>query len=887
MAVEINKQYSPKEIESKWYSIWEDNNCFKPKEGKKKESYCIIMPPPNITGKLHIGHALNFTIQDTLIRHKRMQGYETLWIPGTDHAGIATQSVVEKIVQEKEGKIRLEYDREDFIKKIWQWKEKYNEIITNQLKKIGVSSDWNYYKFTMDDDANEAVKSVFVRLYNEGFIYQADYIVNWDTKLKSAISDIEVEYKELQGNFYHIKYFIKENNDQYLEVATTRPETLLGDTAVAVHPADERFNKLIGKTAIVPICNREVPIIADEYVDIEKGTGCLKVTPGHDFNDFNIGKRHNLPIMNIINEDGSLNDYGLQFKGINIQESRKPLVEELKKNNLLIAVNPHTHQVGHGERSKSIIEPMVSKQWFLKTEDMSRMAINAVETNKTKIIPKNWENNFYSWLREPRDWCISRQLWWGHRIPIFYCNSCNYQWASTYIETECPKCHSKKVKQDPDVLDTWFSSALWPMSTLGWPDKKTMEKKGMHKFFPTTSLITGFDIIFFWVARMMMMSLKFAKKIPFKDIYLHAIIRDKFGRKMSKSLGNGIDPIDVINEYGADALRLILISNSGYNRTINIDIEKIKDHRNFINKIWNAFRFLYPYLDNSDKELKNIRLLTQDERWIISELNHTIKEVNNSINIYRFDDACLAIYNFVYDKFCSWFIELSKQILQGSELIKKNQRATILKFTLKKIMALLHPFIPHVTEEIWKHIKDSDDELLIIHDFPEYNEQFEFVEEQELMNNLIEIITTIRNLRAIVGVKPKHNVNVEIFSKEQYIKSFLNSRKDDLLTQGKLKNVFIRDILEDRPKKSIMKPTKNTEIFLLIDENINIEEKINHLNNDRIKLLKEFEKYDKKLLNEKFIKNAKPTVIEEVKQKHLEIKNKLLSIDNNLDMLKS
>ena len=685
--------YNPKDLEKKWYNFWEKESFFKPKHGKQKETFCIIMPPPNVTGRLHAGHALDATTQDVLIRFKRMKGFETLYIPGIDHAGIATQNVVEKIIFKKEDKHLYNMKREDFLKKVWDWKKEYGDIINTQLRAMGVSADWDYSLFTMDTEANQSVRKAFVQLYNEKIIYQSNYIVNWDTELKSAISDAEVEHIETKGTFYTLLYNIKDSS-QKIEIATTRPETLFGDTAICVHPEDPRFQNIIGKTAITPLNNREIPIIVDTYVNREKGTGCLKVTPGHDFNDFEIGIRHKLPIINILNKDGTLNHEGLEWEGLPVLKARTKIVNRLNELNILKEKKEHLHSVGYGERSKKIIEPMVSKQWFVNVQYMAKDALHAVEKNHMKFFPKQWENTYFSWLRKPKDWCISRQLWWGHQIPVYYCNQCNHQWASELEPSQCSKCSQTDFYQDPDVLDTWFSSGLWPLSTLGWPNQERMKAKGFHKFYPSNVLITGHDIIFFWVARMMMMGIKFINEIPFHHVYIHAIIRDKQGQKMSKSLNNGIDPLKIIEEYGTDALRFTLAANSGYNFNLNLDPEKISGYRNFINKVWNAFRFVQPYLKNANNKLPNTKDLSTQERWIISELNGLTQKMNSSFEIYRYDNACSEIYVFVYEKFCSWFIEFSKPIINNKNKDLVTQRSTVLKYLFKKIISLLHPITP-------------------------------------------------------------------------------------------------------------------------------------------------------------------------------------------------
>lgn len=883
---ELSTVYSPKDCEAKWYKVWESGKYFKPKKGKTNKAYCIIVPPPNVTGKLHAGHALDITTQDTLIRFKRMKGFETLLLPGLDHAGISTQSVVEKMVWEQEKKTRRDFTREEFLKKIWAWKEEYGNTILDQQKAMGASCDWDYLTFTLDPIPNQAVKKFFVDLYNQKLIYQSDYIVNWDPALQSAVSDAEVEHKEVQGAFYHLQYKIK-GSDEILEVATTRPETLFGDTAVAVNPDDERFKHLIGKTAIIPLCNREVPIIGDEHVDLEKGTGCLKVTPGHDFNDFEIGKRHNLPIINILNLDGTLNEHGMEFKGMSAKEARKKTAKKLEELGILIETKIHMHPVGHGERSGVVIEPMISKQWFVDVKSMSKRAVTAVEKDETKFYPKEWENTYFSWLRDPKDWCISRQLWWGHQIPVFYCGACAHQWASESEEVECAKCKSKTIHQDPDVLDTWFSSGLWPMSTLGWPNPEAMKEKKFETFFPNSVLITGFDIIFFWVARMMMMSLKTQNQVPFKDVYIHAIVRDKLGRKMSKSLGNGIDPLDTIEQYGTDAFRFTLASSAGYNRTINLDPERISGYRNFINKIWNAYRFIQPHLDAGSAQISDIKKLDHHERWILSELNTTAKLMNESLEIYRYDDASSAVYSFVYDKYCSWFIELSKNILKGENTDIRAQRISVLKFVFKKILALLHPIIPFITEELWSHLKDENEDLLIVQDYPEYDLALEFKSDQEQMNKFVEVVTSIRNLRASVNIKPKDEVSVELFSDNHELVSYFRANLINFQELARVKNLKVGGKDLNRPNKSVMNITSHTEVFVPLEGVIDLKEQIARLEKELAKTTIDYNKNEAKMSNENFMKNAPPNICEEVRQIKIELTEKMNSLTENLNQFKN
>ena len=874
---ELPTTYSSKEAESKWYAKWEEGKYFKPKKGKQNKAFSIIVPPPNVTGKLHAGHALDITTQDTLIRFKRMKGFETLLLPGLDHAGIATQSVVEKMVWETEKKRRQDFGRTEFLKKIWQWKEEYGNTILDQQRAMGASCDWDYLTFTLDPIPNQAVKKFFVTLYNEGLIYQSDYIVNWDPELQSAVSEAEVEHKEIQGAFYHIRYQIKGTNE-FLEVATTRPETLLGDTAVAVNPNDDRFKHYINKTVIVPLCNREVPVIGDEYVDLEKGTGCLKVTPGHDFNDFEIGKRHNLPVINILNLDGTLNNHGMEWAGMTCKEARKKIAKRLEELELLVDTKNHIHPVGHGERSGAIIEPMISKQWFVNVQAMSSEAVLMVENGTTKFYPKEWENTYFAWLRNPKDWCVSRQLWWGHQIPVFYCKDCKHQWAAETEETVCIKCASKNIFQDPDVLDTWFSSALWPFSTLGWP----AESDDLKKFYPTSVLITGFDIIFFWVARMMMMTMKTTNQVPFEHVYIHAIVRDKLGRKMSKSLGNGIDPFDMIAQYGTDAFRFALASGAGYNRNINLDPDRIAGFRNFINKIWNAFRFIYPNINTASAIITDIKGLDHHERWILSELNTTAKMMNNSLETYRYDDACSAIYAFVYDKYCSWFIELSKNILKDNDEVIKSRRVSVLKFVFKKILALLHPITPFITEELWSYLKEPNEGMLIVEDYPEFDLAWEFTHDQDQMNKFIEVTTAIRNLRQSVNIKPKDEVKVEIFSDHHELVTYFRNSSNNFLELARVKDLKVGSKELTRPTRSVMSVTAYAEIFLPLDGVIDLDEQINRLKKELTKAQTEHSKLLAKKNNENFMKNAPPEVRDEVLSKEIEFSEKVDSLQASI-----
>ncbi len=882
---EIAKQFDPKGIEDKWYSAWMENKSFKPVKGEKG-SFTILMPPPNVTGKLHMGHALDHTIQDVLTRFKRMQGFETLWIPGADHAGIATQAKVEQKIFKEDGQTKRDLGREKFLEKVWEWKNEYGDHIINQVKKLGDSCDWDYFTFTMDEAPNKAVKKFFVDLYNEGLIYQSDYIINWDPVLQSAISDAEVEHKEVDGNFYHVQYKVKDSN-KVLEIATTRPETLFGDTGVAVNPNDDRYEDLIGKMAIVPLIDREVPIVADDHVDMETGTACLKVTPGHDFNDFEIGKRHDLEIIDILNDDGSFNEAAGPIQGLKGKEARKKTVQLLKESGLLVKTEQHKHQVGHGQRSDEVVEPRVSKQWFLNTEEMAKRSVEAVEKEDMKFFPKGWENTYYAYQKSPRPWCLSRQLWWGHQIPVYYCeeSGCENVWASEEEPTKCSKCDSENFKQDPDVLDTWFSSGLFPLSTLGWPDEEKMKEKGFDTFYPTSTLVTGFDIIFFWVARMMMMCEKATGKSPFSDVYIHAIVRDKDGKKMSKSLGNVIDPLEMIEEYGCDALRFSLAVSSGYNRNINLDPQKIEGYRNFVNKVWNAFRFIQPHLANANDAGFDVEDLHHHEKWILSELNKVIESVSASFDEYRFDEGCSAIYSFVYDKFCSWFIELSKGILNSQNEGLKKQRANVLKYCFRQITRLLHPVTPFITEELWQHLKNEGEGMIISEPWPAHRKDHVFEQDVSDMDHFMEIVTAIRNLRNSVNVKPKEEVEIRLFTDDESLARHFYKSRGYFKELAKVKAGKIKDKSVQRPAKSVMKATAHTDVFMPLEGVIDIDEYKDKLSRDLKKAKAEFEKVEKKLKNPKFMENAPDEVVAEVKEKFAGFEEQVSSIESSLQSL--
>ena len=754
----MEKSYNPKSFEDEIYKQWEEEGCFRAERDDNKVPFTIMMPPPNITGQLHMGHALDETYQDTLIRFKRMQGYCALWLPGTDHASIATEvKIVEQL--KKQGINKEDLSREEFLKLAWDWKEKYGGRIVTQLKKLGSSCDWSRLAFTMDKKCSRAVREVFVNLYNKGLIYHGNRIINWCPECRTALSDAEVEYTDEDSFFWHIKYYLEGSDTEGLVVATTRPETMFGDTAVAVNPADERYKKYIGKNVILPIINKPIPVVADEHADMEYGTGCVKITPAHDPNDFEVGLRHNLPVVCVMNEDGTMNELAGKYNGMDRYECRKKVVEELKTLGNLVKIEPHTHSVGHCYRCHTSIEPMVSKQWFVKMEPLARPAINAVMDKKTTFIPERFAKIYYNWMENVKDWCISRQLWWGHRIPIWYCEDCGEVICSKDDPTECPKCHSKHIHQDEDVLDTWFSSALWPFSTLGWPDK-TPE---LDYFYPTSTLVTGYDIIFFWVARMIFSGVEHMGETPFKTVYIHGLVRDAQGRKMSKSLGNGIDPLEIIDQYGADALRFTLATGNSPGNDMRFSTERVEASRNFCNKIWNASRFIQMNLtiDKSRPAALPADLALED-KWIVSKYNTLVAEVTRNIDQYELGLAAAKLNDFIWDNFCDWYIEIAKTRLQaGDENVQK-----VLCYVLSGAMQLLHPFMPFITETIWQALPHEGPSVMVSK-WPEYDENLHFAAEEAQMETLMDAVRAIRNRRSEMNVPPSKKAKVLILSEKK------------------------------------------------------------------------------------------------------------------------
>ena len=867
--------YNPKEIEENYYKIWEDRGYFEV-DGNKDiqvdgKNFCIMMPPPNVTGSLHIGHALTFTLQDILTRYKRMDGYKTLWQPGTDHAGIATQNVVEKQLL-SEGVTKEELGREEFLKRVWKWKEYSGNTIVHQMRKLGVSPAWSRERFTMDEGLKKAVRKAFVKLYEEGLIVRGNYMVNWCTH-DGALSDIEVEYEEHKGYLYHIRYFLKDSNE-YIVVATTRPETYFGDSAVMVHPSDKRYKDLIGKKVVLPLINRDIEIIADEHVDMEFGTGMVKVTPAHDPNDYEVGKRHNLDFITCFNEAGVLNDKCGEFEGLERLGARNVIVKRLEEEGFIEKIEEHIHQVGHCYRCKNVVEPYISKQWFVKKE-IADETIKKVNEGLAKFYPSHWINSFNAWMRDLRDWCISRQLWWGHRIPVFYCNDCAHEWASEEEkQTLCPKCASLNIHQDPDVLDTWFSSGLWPFSTLGWGNKDALKDEkyfanDLKDFYPNDILITGFDILFFWVARMMFSGEHFLKELPFKDIYLHALVRDEHGHKMSKSRGNVIDPLDVIEEFSADTLRFTLASLAVQGRDIKLSRQKLEQYRNFTNKLYNASRFLQLNCEKFE-DLENIKIKSDLALYMQSRLNAAAKEVRAHFANYRFNDAATVLYRFLWGEFCDWGIELSKASKESiSEL------GAIFKEALK----LLHPLMPFITEYLYQSLSNTkleNSESIMVKRYPKENERNSEIE--KVFELVIEAIVGIRRAKAnidmankkIESVSIKLNSNIDLSQASKYI---------ELL--GKVDKIYF---VTSKLENAVADVSDNLEVYIPL-QGVDLSPIIERLNNQKVKLQKESAKLNGMLSNEKFIQNAPKEVVEQNKKALLGIQEKLEKIDSELKRL--
>ncbi|ALS26979.1 valyl-tRNA synthetase [Paenibacillus sp. 32O-W] len=852
--------YDPKQAEQKWYDYWIKGNFFKAGVRPDAKPYTIVIPPPNVTGMLHIGHALDFTLQDIMIRAKRMQGYDALWLPGTDHAGIATQTKVEQRLRE-EGVTRYDLGREAFLEKVWEWKERYAETIREQWAKMGFSLDYSRERFTLDEGLSRAVREVFVRLYDKGLIYRGKKIINWDPAARTALSDIEVEYKEVNGHLYHLQYPLKDGSGT-LTVATTRPETMLGDTAVAVHPEDERYKHLIGKTLVLPILGREIPIIGDEYVEKDFGSGAVKITPAHDPNDFEVGLRHDLPQIIVMDESGVMNENAGPYQGLDRAECRKRIVADLKEQGVLVKIEDHVHQVGHSERSGAVVEPYLSTQWFVAMKPLAERAIEAQKAGKgVRFVPDRFEKIYLHWIENVRDWCISRQLWWGHRIPAWYCDGCGELHVSREDMTDCPACGGP-LRQDEDVLDTWFSSALWPFSTLGWPS----ETEDMKRYYPTDLLVTGYDIIYFWVARMIFTALEFTGTIPFRDVLLHGLVRDENGQKMSKSLGNGVDPLDVIEQYGADAMRFMLSTGITPGQDLRYRKEKVEQARNFANKIWNASRFALMNLEGfkvSDIDLSG--KLGTAERWILHRLNETARDITRLIDQYEFGETGRLLYNFIWDDLCDWYIEFAKLNLYGQDEEAKRATQSVLAYVLDRTLRLIHPFMPFISEEIWQHLP-HEGETITLAAWPTYDAAFEAPEAVREMELLMELIRAVRNIRAEVGAPMSRKVELIVKPSGETEEAILNRNRDFIERFCGTSQLEIGLALAG-PDKAMSAVVTGAELFLPLAGLIDIEQEIARLEKELKTLNGEVERIERKLANEGFMAKAPAKVIEEERNK--------------------
>ncbi|ADQ40978.1 valyl-tRNA synthetase [Caldicellulosiruptor acetigenus I77R1B] len=872
----MQKVYNPKEVEDRLYKMWLDKKYFHAKIDYSKKPFTIVIPPPNITGQLHMGHALNNTIQDILIRFKRMQGYCTLWLPGTDHASIATEAkIVEKM--KEEGLTKEMIGREKFLERAWEWKRVYGGRIIEQLKKLGASCDWDRERFTMDEGLSNAVKEVFVRLYEKGLIYKGERMINWCPTCHTTISDAEVEYEEKKGKLYYIKYPAKDNS-YYVVVATTRPETMLGDTAVAVNPNDQRYKHLIGKTVVLPLVNREIPIIADDYVDMEFGTGVVKITPAHDPNDFEIGQRHNLPMVQVIDTKGYMNENAGKYAGQERYEARKNIVKDLKELGLLVKEEDYTHNVGHCYRCSTVIEPLVSKQWFVKMKPLAEPAIRVVKEGKIKFIPERFEKIYFNWMENIKDWCISRQLWWGHRIPAYYCRDCENMMVSREEVKVCSKCGSSNVYQDEDTLDTWFSSALWPFSTLGWPE----ETEDLKYFYPTDVLVTAYDIIFFWVARMIFSGLEHMGKEPFKYVLIHGIVRDAQGRKMSKSLGNGIDPLEVIEKYGADALRFTLVTGISPGNDTRFHMEKVEANRNFANKIWNAARFVLMNLDIDTSFKPDESKFTFTERWILSRLDTLIREVTENLEKFEIGIAAQKLYDFIWDEFCDWYIEMSKPTLYNKEASNNKEVQYVLLTVLTDILKLLHPFMPFVTEEIYLNLPHVE-ESLVIATWPKPR-GYQFTEDIQMVEKLIELIRSLRNLRLERNIKP--DIKPKVYIKTDDL-SMANQLSLWEIYVKRLANFDQVIISNEVPEDSVALVLSWGVAYVKLKEIVDVQAELKRLLDEKERLLKEVERSEKLLSNQNFLQKAPEKVVNEEKEKYERYKQMLLSVVQQIERLES
>ena len=881
MSKELEKNYNPSEIEDRLYQKWLDKKYFHAEVDRSKKPFTIVMPPPNITGKLHMGHALDNTMQDILIRFKRMQGYEALWVPGTDHASISTEVKVTNALKE-EGIDKHELGREGFLKRTWEWKKEYGGTITSQLRKIGSSCDWDRERFTMDEGCSKAVQTVFINLYNKGLIYKGSRIVNWCPICNTSISDAEVEHEEQAGHFWHINYPVVGEEGRFVEIATTRPETLLGDSALAVNPKDDRYKDLIGKQVQLPLTDRTIPVIADEYVDMEFGTGVVKITPAHDPNDFEVGKRHNLPEINILNDDATINNLGGKYAGMDRYEARKAMVADLAALGLLVKVEDHVHNVGTHDRCKTTVEPMIKQQWFVKMDELIKPAVEGVKNGDIELMPASMDKTYFNWTDNIRDWCISRQLWWGHRIPAYYCKDCGEMTVSAEKVCTCPKCGSTNVEQDPDTLDTWFSSALWPFSTLGWPEKT----EELDYFYPTDVLVTGYDIIFFWVIRMIFSGYEHMGKKPFSKVLFHGLVRDSQGRKMSKSLGNGIDPLEVIEKYGADALRYTLITGNAPGNDMRFYWERVEASRNFANKVWNASRFIM--MNDPDNKIKTTDEqpdnLTAADKWILSKMNHLIAEVTENMEKYELGIAVAKLNDFIWEEFCDWYIEMVKPRLYNDEDTTKNAAIWTLKTVLIDALKLLHPYMPFITEEIFCNIQD-DEESIMISSWPVYDEKFNFPDEEVAIQTIKEAVRNIRNVRAQMNVAPSRKAKVYVVSEDALIRDIFENGRVFFATLAYASEVAVQSDKSGIPDDAVSAVIPGAVLYIPFAELVDIDKEIERLKKEEGRLNGEIKRCEGMLGNEKFISKAPQAKIDEEKAKLEKYQQMLAQVRERLQAL--
>ena len=881
---ELEGKFNPKDFEDEIYANWEKQGYFKPSNDKSKKPYTIVSPPPNITGKLHMGHALDETLQDILIRYKRMSGYNTLWVPGTDHASIATEAKIVAKLKE-EGTTKEELGRDKFLERAWEWKTEYGGTITKQIKKLGSSCDWSRERFTLDDGLSKAVQTVFINLYNKGLIYKGEKMINWCPTCHTTISDSEVEYEQEPTHLWYIKYPIKGEDGKYLTVATTRPETMLGDTGVAVNPNDERYKEYIGKTVILPIVNREIPVIADEFVETEFGTGAVKLTPAHDVNDYQAGINHNLDMIKVFDENGIMNNIVPEFAGLDIYEARKRIVEKLQEIGALLKIEDYTHDVGKCYRCHKTIEPMISNQWFVKMEPLAKPAIEAVKNGETKFIPERFDKIYFNWLENIKDWCISRQLWWGHRIPAYYCDECGEVMVQAEQPTKCTKCGGTHITQDPDTLDTWFSSALWPFSTLGWPE----ETEDFKYFYPTDTLVTGYDIIFFWVVRMMFSGIEHTGKVPFKNVLIHGIVRDSQGRKMSKSLGNGIDPLEIIDKYGTDALRLSLVMGITPGNDIRYMPEKLESASNFANKLWNAAKFVLMNIDSSNMDNAEIDIskLEYEDKWILSKLNTLIKEITANIDNFDIGVYAQKIYDFTWNEFCDWYIEIVK-----TRLYDKNESNTESKITAQKvlnkvlcdILKLLHPIMPFITEKIYCQLYNSDESIMIA-DWPKFDEKYDFKLEEAHIEEMKNLISQIRNIRTNMNVHPSKKSDLIFIAEDKEYEILLNSSESWIEKLGFASNILIDKDETNIPKHAVSALANGIKVFIPFEELIDIEEERTKLQAEKERLEAEVDRSTKMLSNPGFVNKAPEAKVQEERDKMKKYQDMLADTISRLEQL--